>query len=190
MPDDPLVRGLFDSDPEVVDRTWKEILTSACKAGGVAARTIGLSETDEDDAVATAMIKLTKLPGDRIRKIKNLKAYLFRIVFNCAKDILKDKPDQPKSIDDVVGPREENDSSPLEWLSGQEDPALMRDYLEVIEKVLCEATKEQREVFCLLLQGHSYVEIARTTGHPENTVATWIRRIRLAIRKALDLPDN
>jgi RNA polymerase sigma factor (sigma-70 family) len=190
MPNDPLVRGLLDPDPEVVDRTWKEILTSACKAAALAARAIGLSRTDEDDAVQEAMVRLTGLSGDRLRKIENLEAYLSRIVFRCAIDLLKAKSRQPSLYGDIGDAGEEDDSSPLEWLSGQEDPALMRDCLEVIEKILCEAPKEQREVFCLLLQGHSYVEIARMTGHPENTVATWIRRIRLAIRKALDLPDS
>lgn len=198
MTDDPLVRGLLDPDPKVVDRTWKEILTSACKAAAVAAHAIGLSRTDEDDAIQEAMVKLSRLSGDRLRKIENLDAYLFQIVFNSAKDLLKAKTRQPGSYEDIGGTGEEDDSSPLEWLVGQDkgsgDPALMVDCLEIIAKILCEVPKEQLEVFCLLLQGYSYVEIARMTEHPENTVATWISRIRLAIRlairKALGLPDS
>jgi RNA polymerase sigma factor (sigma-70 family) len=194
MSDDPLVRGLLDPDPGVVDRAWKKILTSACKAAAVAAGTMGLSKTNEDDATQEAIVRLSRLSGDRLRKIENLEAYLSRIVFNCAKDLLKAKSRQEPLYEDIGDAGEEDGSSPLEWLAGQDkgsgDPAPMVECLEIIEKVLCEAPKEQGEVFCLFLRGHSYAEIARMTEHPENTVSIWIHRIRLAMRKALGLPDS
>ena len=154
----------------------------------VATRLVGPAEAG--DVVMEAYLKAWQgLPG--FRRASSLKTWLFRIVYNCALDVLrararrKEEP-LPCQREEEGGRHEENAGT------AEAPDALVErsDMVEVVKRAMRELSAEHRTTLELrYVEGLSYAEIAAATGVSIGTVMSRLfngkRRLQAAVERLI-----
>jgi RNA polymerase sigma-70 factor (ECF subfamily) len=109
-------------------------------------------------------------------------AWVWAIARNCAVEFLRRRRRRALSFD-------ERRDSPLEG-PGPDRPdgaaaEAARAVRHVLDRALAARKRDVRRAWdCRFDRGMTYAEIARELGVPPGTVATWIHRVKAAVRKA------
>lgn len=118
------------------------------------------NEEDAKEVVADVFIKIWKLRKE-LPSIKNLDAYLFKILRNMCFDVLK------KSYNKQVYLSVET-NQPKDWDTHSLDPAsqlIEQELLEIMEKTLANLPSRQYQAFQLLrIEGFSYKQVSEEMG--------------------------
>ena len=139
---------------------------------------------DAQDAYQEAFIRCWR-HRETVRRVANLKAWIFRIALNLGRDIRSTawrRRRKPLPEDEAVLAAHPSNQPEVEY-SRREKVALVR-------RELLELRTEEQEVFLLRQNSQmTYDDIARTLGVPVGTVKT---RMRSAVRKLRDAisPDQ
>jgi RNA polymerase sigma-70 factor (ECF subfamily) len=117
--------------------------------------------------------------------IQNLRAWIFRIGLNAAKDFQRsawNRKSRPLPEDEVLMRGQEE--GPGQLLEDQES-------LEQLRRAITELRVEEKEVFLLRQNGElTYEEIAEIRSVPVGTVKTQMRTALIKLRQALTTPGN
>ena len=129
---------------------------------------------DALDALQDAFIKCWR-HQDRLAEVRNLKAWIFRVVLNTGRDVRQTawrrRRESLPGDSDLMECRQ---AAPPEQYETQER-------LERVRRAVAELRLEEQQVFLLRQNGDlTYEEIAAATGLPTGTVKT---RMRLALTK-------
>lgn len=133
------------------------------------------SADDAEDAVQTVFIRVAR-ECKRIKKIENIKAYLFTATRNAAYSILRSRQRRNEVSDEALSglAAEDTDDTPM-----------------AIQECLARLPVEQREVIVLkVFDGMTFEEIAKTVGESPNTVASRYRYGIEKLRHALESDRN
>jgi RNA polymerase sigma-70 factor (ECF subfamily) len=133
---------------------------------------------DAQDAAQEAFVKCWR--SDQVGKVRNFRAWIFRVGLNAAKDLQRNayrrraRPlDQACSLDDDSQP------SAAEVLEHHED-------LERLQTALFDLRREEKEVFLLRQNGDlTYEQIACVCRRPVGTVKTQMRSALQKLRRVL-----
>lgn len=134
---------------------------------------------DAKDAAQESFVKCWNA-RDQIRQILNLRAWIFRVAFNTAKDM------QRSAWNRRVRPLRAEQYT----MAGKEKtpPALLekRESVERLRRAILELRQEEKEVFLLRQNGElTYEEIAELRGCPVGTIKTQMRTALEKLRKVL-----
>ena len=144
------------------------------------ALSITSSPDDAEDAVAEVFARLAG-EWKRIRKIRDLKTYLFAAVRNAAFSLLRSRRSRGNLEEAVILEFETQCSS-------DEAPRIERT---ILNEAFSALPIEQREVLVLkVFDGMTFKEIAATTHTSINTVASRYRYALDRLRSALEVNDN
>lgn len=115
-----------------------------------------------------------------LRKETSLEPWLCTIAHNKALDYLRKKK-SPAQL-----PLLEIGEPKIPYPRQQEEQVMMKEVLELLEKVLDGLKPQERLIFTLFyLDGRGYKDIAEIMGLPMNTVATKLFRVRNKMRDKL-----
>lgn len=132
------------------------------------------NEDDARDALQESFVKCWR-HIDKVREVKNLKAWVFRIALNTGRDLRETawrRKKQPLPASEAMV--ESSGSTPTQIAENNEQMQLLRG-------AITELREEEQEVFLLRQNGDmTYEEIATSIGIPTGTVKT---RMRLALQK-------
>ncbi len=134
---------------------------------------------DAQDAVQEAFLKCWRC-RDTVYKVRNLRAWIFRVGLNAAKDLQRNawrRRLRPLSHAPALGTRPGD--SPV-------DAALNREAMERLRGALIGLRQEEKEVFLLRQNGDlTYEEIADLHDRPVGTVKTQMRAALQKLRRVL-----
>ena len=175
---DPLAARLADGDPraprELVERHQAELYRYAYAMLGDRAA----AEDAVQGAFERALGALGRYPEERLRAMR-LRAWLYRVTLNVVRDALRrgrrETPEGPGELPDIA--------------SG----ALGERREEVMDAMaaLGRLPERQRTAVALrYLQDLPYAEIAATTGWPEGTARTLVRRGLARLRDLLEVEET
>ena len=129
---------------------------------------------DARDALQEAFVKCWR-NRRQVPEVKNLRAWIFRIVVNTGRDLRKTAWRRRRR------PLEAAESTLVAKNIGPEADAARREQLELVRRCLRNLRGEEQEVFLLRQNGEmTYRQIAEAIGIPIGTVKT---RMRLALAK-------
>lgn len=137
------------------------------------------SREDSQDALQEAFIKCWK-NIDQVEQVRNLRAWIFRIVLNTGRDIRqtawrRKRQGMPQE-DQMV---ETADAGPVDQALSNERDSRVRDALHHLRD-------EEKEVFLLRQNGDlTYEEIGKALGVPTGTVKTRMRMALQRLREAV-----
>ncbi len=168
--EDPLAKRLADGDPgapgELVERHHAEL----CRYARALLRDAPAAEDAVQTAFERAFVALGKYPEERIAAL-SLRPWLYRIVLNVVRNAWRDGrrevpvAETPERTDEGFGTVSGS-------ASGADREAWM-DALGALERL----SERQRVAVALrYVEDLPYAEIAETTGWPENTCKTLVRR--------------
>jgi RNA polymerase sigma-70 factor (ECF subfamily) len=134
---------------------------------------------DAQDAVQEAFIKCWRA-HDSLADVRNLRAWIFRIGINSAKDLQRNAwRRRARPLDRSVSQVEADCVSPPQALQEREAQARLRNALLGLRP-------EEKEVFLLRQNGSlTYEEIAQLRRSPVGTVKTQMRAALAKLRQAL-----
>jgi len=139
------------------------------------ARTLVSDPADADDLVQESLKRALHYLGDG-REVHNLRAYLFRILQNTRKDMLRRtaRAGVALPIEDVA-------------IASGASPAADRVSCEQVVEAIRQLPEPQRDVlFLVAVEGASYREVAEIADVPIGTVMSRLNRARAALRRILD----
>jgi len=144
-----------------------------------AANGVSGSRTLAEDAVQEAFVALVKM-GQRVREIRNLRAYLFTAVIRAARKKSRDR--EPALRLDI--------DLPATTLPANETSASALAGSERLERALQSLPLEQREVVTLHFDGGlTFEEIADALSISINTASSRYRYALEKLRAAMDAPQ-
>src|SRR5579871_3424950 len=133
---------------------------------------------DAQDAAQEAFLKCWRNLDD-LAKVQNLRAWIFRVGLNTAKDMQRsawNRRAKPLGEDTMLASRE---NSPGEIYEDQEQ-------LERLRRAIQDLRAEEKEVFLLRQNGGlTFDQIAEIRGSPVGTVKTQMRSALQKLRKVL-----
>jgi len=134
---------------------------------------------DALDAVQEAFIKCWRARAD-LSKVQNMKAWIFRIGLNAAKDLQRNAwRRRARPLPDAAALIEKRALSPVKAFEEREAKERLRAALLALRE-------EEKEIFLLRLNASlTYEEIARVRRSPVGTVKTQMRAALAKLRKAL-----
>ncbi len=134
---------------------------------------------DAQDAAQDAFVKCWR-NREGIGEVRNLRAWIFRIGLNAAKDLQRNA--WRRRARPLIGPStlvESTDACPIK-------NALDREAKERLQRALLDLRPEEREVFLLRQNGClTYEEIAKLRHSPVGTVKTQMRAAAAKLRQVL-----
>jgi len=134
---------------------------------------------DAQDAAQDAFLKCWR-NRDGIDEVRNLRAWIFRIGLNAAKDLQRNA--WRRRARPLVGPTAEVESTDTCPVKNAEE----REAKERLQRALLELRPEEREVFLLRQNGClTYEEIAKLRRSPVGTVKTQMRAAAAKLRQVL-----
>ena len=152
-------------------------------AYNIAYRLVGDPDSAADatqDAFASAFRNLRSFRGGSFR------AWLFRIVSNCAYDVLRLRERRPTTSLEAITDSESNPVDFPDPSESPEDSALRAEMIQLINESLQKLPFEQRVALVLCdVQGMTYDEIAASTATSLGTVKSRINRGRAHMRTDL-----
>lgn len=132
---------------------------------------------DALDAAQEAFLKCWRSPGN-LHKVRDLRAWIFRVGFNAAKDLKRNawrRRARPLSGDEIMIHSPEN--LPLDMIEDQET-------LHRLRLAIMDLRPDEKEVFLLRQNGElTYDEIAEIRGSPVGTVKTQMRAALQKLRR-------
>jgi RNA polymerase sigma-70 factor (ECF subfamily) len=136
---------------------------------------------DALDVAQEAFLKCWKAP-DRLENVRDLRAWIFRVGFNAAKDMKRNawrRRSRPLCGDEVMILSPEN--LPLDMMDEKET-------LERLRQAIMELRPDEKEVFLLRQNGElTYDQIAEVRGSPVGTVKTQMRSAVQKLRRQFAL---
>jgi RNA polymerase sigma-70 factor (ECF subfamily) len=169
MREDPLAKRLADGDPsapgEMVERHGAEL----CRYARALLRDTSAAEDAVQTAFERAFVALGKYPEERISAL-SLRPWLYRIVLNAVRNVWRDSR-REVYVAEAPEPNER-----LETVSGSA-PGVDREAWMDALGALGRLSERQRVAVALrYVEDLPYAEIAETTGWPESTCKTLVRR--------------
>jgi RNA polymerase sigma-70 factor (ECF subfamily) len=137
---------------------------------------------NKDDAQDAAQEAFVKCWGarDQLHEIHNLRAWIFRVCFNTAKDMQRsawNRRAKPLRGEEFM--RVGNDTPPAQVLENKES-------VELLRRAILDLRSEEQEVFLLRQNGElTYEQIAEIRHCPVGTVKTQMRSALVKLRKVL-----
>jgi RNA polymerase sigma-70 factor (ECF subfamily) len=135
---------------------------------------------DARDAAQDAFVKCWNA-RDQLDAVRNLRAWIFRVCFNTAKDMRRSawhRKSRPLRAEQYIMPA--RDFGPVHDVERQES-------FERIRQAVLGLRTEEKEVFLLRQNGElTYEQIAEQRGCPVSTVKTQMRTALEKIRKVLN----
>ena len=173
--------GVLPDMADTDERSLEELYKTYCEPLFRYALALTCSRDDAEDAVQTVFVRVIR-ERQRLARVENVKAYLFRAVRNAA-------------FNTVRGKRRREAMEGSLCAAFQVDLQSAKDGDPVGTRLLCEALDElpldQREVLVLkVLDEMTFKEIADTVGASINTVASRYRYGIEKLREALEVSDN
>ncbi|MBI1831144.1 MAG: RNA polymerase sigma factor [Planctomycetes bacterium] len=139
---------------------------------------------DAKDAAQDAFIKCWNA-RDQLPKVINLRAWIFRVCFNTAKDMQRSawhRRSRPLQAEQYT--MATKDAGPGQSLERKES-------IEQLRLAILELREEEKEVFLLRQAGElTYEEIAEMRGCPVSTVKTQMRSALEKLRKVLNPAES
>lgn len=136
---------------------------------------------DAHDALQDAFIKCWR-HQDQVPEVKNLKAWIFRVVLNTGRDLRQTAWSRKRQS------LPEDESMLESGTRGPESVALQNEQIERLRGAIKMLREEEQEVFLLRQNGQlKYEEIAATIGIPLGTVKTRMRLALARLRQTLAL---
>ncbi|HZT78857.1 MAG TPA: RNA polymerase sigma factor [Gemmataceae bacterium] len=134
---------------------------------------------DAQDALQETFLKCWRAP-DAVRTVRNLRAWIFRVGLNAARDLQRNAwRRRLRPLDHAPTPLDRPANAPAE-------AAVNREALDRLRLALCGLRPEEREVFLLRQNGAlTYEEIAEASGRPVGTVKTQMRAALYKLRRVL-----
>jgi RNA polymerase sigma-70 factor (ECF subfamily) len=138
------------------------------------------NQEDAKDAAQEAFVKCWNA-REQVHRIINLRAWIFRVCFNTAKDMQRsawNRKSRPLRAEQYTMPAKDD------------APALVLERRESVERIrlaILTLREEEKEVFLLRQNGDlTYEEIAELRGCPVSTVKTQMRTALEKLRKVLN----
>jgi len=140
------------------------------------------SHEDAQDVAQEAFLKCWRARR-KLRRVRNLKAWIYRIALNAAKDLQRNAwRRKSRPLDPAVAPPPQLGAGPAEVLVNGET-------LERLRIALFDLRPEERDVFLLRQNGDlTYEQIAVLRCRPVGTVKTQMRSALIKLRKVLQEP--
>jgi RNA polymerase sigma-70 factor (ECF subfamily) len=137
------------------------------------------SHEDALDVAQEAFLKCWRARR-KLHRVRNLKAWIFRIALNAARDLQRNAwRRKSRPLDQAPTPPPQDGASPGDVLSYGED-------LDRLRAALFDLRPEERDVFLLRQNGDlTYEEIAVLRRRPVGTVKTQMRTALIKLRKVL-----
>ncbi len=137
------------------------------------------SHEDAQDVAQEAFLKCWRARR-KLRRVRNLKAWIFRIALNAARDLQRNAwRRKSRPLEQAPAPAPESHVSPGDVLVRGED-------LERLRAALFDLRPEERDVFLLRQNGDlTYEQIAALRRRPVGTVKTQMRTALIKLRKVL-----
>jgi len=165
--EDPLAKRLADGDPgapgELVERHHAEL----CRYARALLRDAPAAEDAVQTAFERAFVALGKYPEERIAAL-SLRPWLYRIVLNVVRNAWRDSRREVP----VAEPPEPDERFGTVSGSGADREA----WLDVLGALGRLSERQRVAVALRYVEDLPYAEIAETTGWPENTCKTLVRR--------------
>ncbi len=186
-----LVERALGGDAEALEDLWRGLLTLVWKLARIIGHREGVDDDDLDDVVQNAIIAMYCRPPAELLAIRDWTAYLNGVVRNCVVDSYRRENrhrSRVVSLETPVGSSPEALYTLRMILPGDKDALAEVSFRELdafVEQILGGLPKERARAFRLYLEKYRYQEIAETVGVPENTVATWIHRVKLLLAERL-----
>jgi RNA polymerase sigma-70 factor (ECF subfamily) len=138
------------------------------------------NQEDAKDAAQDAFVKCWNA-REQISAVRNLRAWIFRVCFNTAKDMRRSawhRKSRPLRAEQYIMPGHELSPS---------DDVERQEAFERIRKAVLDLREEEKEVFLLRQNGElTYEQIAEVRSCPVSTVKTQMRTALEKIRKVLN----
>ena len=168
--EDPLAKRLADGDPgapgELVERHHAEL----CRYARALLRDAPAAEDAVQTAFERAFVALGKYPEERIEAL-SLRPWLYRIVLNVVRNVWRDGR---REVPVAETPERTDESFEI---ASDSAPGTDRETWMDALGALGRLSERQRVAVALrYLEDLPYAEIAETTGWPENTCKTLVRR--------------
>ena len=167
--EDPLAKRLADGDPdapgELVERHHSEL----CRYARALLRDAPAAEDAVQTAFERAFVALGKYSEERIEAL-SLRPWLYRIVLNVVRNVWRDSRREVP-----VAETPEPDES-FGTVSGSAPGADREVWLDVLGALGRLSERQRVAVALRYVEDLPYAEIAETTGWPENTCKTLVRR--------------
>ncbi len=129
---------------------------------------------DARDALQDAFVKCWRV-RDQVAEVRNLRAWIFRIVLNTGRDLRKTAWRRRRQ------PLADGEATLIDQSNQPEVDAQRREQLALVRGALQQLRPEEQEVFLMRQNGQqTYEEIAQAMEIPIGTVKT---RMRLALSK-------
>ena len=168
--EDPLAKRLADGDPgapgELVERHHAEL----CRYARALLRDAPAAEDAVQTAFERAFVALGRYPEERIEAL-SLRPWLYRIVLNVVRNAWRDSRRKVP----VAETLERTDES-FGTGSGSAPGADREAWLDVLGALGRLSERQRVAVALRYVEDLPYAEIAETTGWPENTCKTLVRR--------------
>lgn len=167
--DDPLAKRLADGDPsapgELVERHHAEL----CRYARALLRDTSAAEDAVQTAFERAFVALGKYPKERIEALF-LRPWLYRIVLNVVRNVWRESR---REVSVAETPELDESFGTLSNSAPGTDREAWMDAIGALGRL----SERQRVAVALrYVQDLPYAEIAETTGWPESTCKTLVRR--------------
>jgi RNA polymerase sigma-70 factor, ECF subfamily len=145
---------------------------------GTLMATLG-SQEDAQDVAQEAFLKCWRARR-KLRRIRNVKAWIFRVALNAARDLQRNAwRRKSRPLDESLPPPSHPEVSPADALAHRES-------LDRLRNALLDLRPEEREVFLLRQNGElTYEQIAVLRRRPVGTIKTQMRTALIKLRKVL-----
>ncbi len=161
--------------PEVLLRAFAEVREELL---GTLAGHLG-SHEDAQDVAQEAFLKCWRARR-KLRRVRNLKAWIFRVALNAARDL------QRNAWRRKSRPLERAPSPAPEELISPGDVLVHGEEIDRLRTALIDLRPEERDIFLLRQNGNlTYEEIAVLRRRPVGTVKTQMRTALIKLRKVL-----
>jgi RNA polymerase sigma-70 factor (ECF subfamily) len=140
------------------------------------------SHEDAQDVAQEAFLKCWRARR-KLRRVRNLKAWIYRVALNAARDLQRNAwRRKSRPLERVPSPPPEVQASPGDLLVHGED-------VERLRIALFDLRPEERDIFLLRQNANlTYEEIAVLRRRPVGTVKTQMRTALIKLRKVLQEP--
>ena len=169
MREDPLAKRLAEGDPsaprEMVERHRAEL----CRYARALLRDTSAAEDAVQTAFERAFVALGKYPEERIAAL-SLRPWLYRIVLNVVHNVWRDGR-REVSVAETPEPDES-----FGTVSGSATGADREAWMDALGALGRLSERQRLAVALRYVEDLPYAEIAETTGWPESTCKTLVRR--------------
>lgn len=167
--EDPLAKRLANGDPSAPGELVKRHHAELCRYARSLLRDTPAAEDAVQTAFERAFVALGKYPEERIEAL-SLRPWLYRIVLNVVRNTWRDSR-REVLVDETPEPNES-----LGPASGSAPGAYREAWLDALEALGRLSERQRVAVTLRYVEDLPYAEIAETTGWPENTCKTLVRR--------------